>query len=47
MKVAALEKSGNLPCQGRIKSIPTRGGNTVVKLTPMPKRAVPGETVPF
>lgn len=39
LKVAALEKSGALPYRGRVVSIPTRSGNTVVKLGAIPRRA--------
>jgi hypothetical protein len=38
LKVAALEKAGALPYRGRVTSIPTRSGNTVVKFTPLPRR---------
>jgi hypothetical protein len=39
LKVAALEKAGALPYRGRVVAIPTRSGNTVVKLGAIPRRA--------
>jgi hypothetical protein len=39
LKVAALEKAGALPYRGRVSSISTRSGNSVVKLSALPKRA--------
>lgn len=39
LKVAALEKAGALPYKGRVTAISTRSGNSVVKFTPLPRRA--------
>lgn len=38
LKVAAMEMSGQLPYRGRITSIKTRSGNSVLKLYPLPQR---------
>jgi hypothetical protein len=38
LKVVGLEKAGHLPYRGRVLSIPTRSGNSVVKLADIPRR---------
>jgi hypothetical protein len=38
LKMAGIEKAGALPYRGRVVVIPTRSGNTVVKLGALPKR---------
>ena len=39
LKVVALEKAGAFPYRGRVTALSTRKGNTVVKFTPLPRRA--------
>lgn len=38
LKIVALEKAGALPYRGRVLSIKTRSGNSVVKLADLPRR---------
>ena len=45
LKVRAFEANGYLPVKALIKSYQTQSGNTVLKLRPVPKRTVQGQTV--